>query len=447
MSPTIYWILLGVLGSVFLVLLVTLVRNSVVARRSWGEFMAETDGLGLGDEEMRVLGHMARALPSGRPTSLLHNSELFNQAQKLIEADRTFRKLPPSLQDDARSTLDRLRSKLGFPLPGAADTAPTTSRQLTAGTYLSLCPGPGISPVEVLLAENTPQTLVTEPISGLESEELEQGQALTVLFSHEGTYWQFPAVVQAVANGDIYVSHSEEMRKADRRRYQRIPTNLRAKVAGFQFVHEASETEGPEFHDARLLEIAGPGLLLQTELGVNAGQKILVSVCLSKQRTVEAMGIVRRVSPNHQEGGNNIGVELVGLTGPELAIMIQETTNAKQEQQMLNARRRRYTRAPVNSQARISCMGAGKSEFFEAQLTEISAAGIRVVTELQCQPEQKVAILIELPGGQNVEATGIVRRVDSDQGATPELAIELTGVTGRDLAAMINETDQALQDA
>jgi hypothetical protein len=92
-------------------------------------------------------------------------------------------------------------------------------------------------------------------------------------------------------------------------------------------------------------------------------------------------------------------------------------------------------------------MGAGKSEFFEAQLTEISAAGIRVVTELQCQPEQKVAILIELPGGQNVEATGIVRRVDSDQGATPELAIELTGVTGRDLAAMINETDQALQDA
>ncbi len=447
MSATVYWVLLGVLGSIFLVLLFLLMRNGVSSRRTWSDFIAETQNLGLDEAETRVLTHLARALPSGRPTALLQNGELFSQAERMIETDKSFRKLPEPLQQEGRHTLERLRSKLGFPVDGGGDHSPTTSRQLHRGTYLSLCPGQGLSPVEGAVAENIPQTIVVEPVAELEEGQIEKGMTLTVLFCFEGTYWQFPSTIQAVANGDVYLSHSEDITKADRRRYQRITTNLRAKVAGFQFIQSASkEDQGPRFEDARLLEIAGPGLLLQTKLGVNAGQKILVYIALSKQRSVEAMGIVRRVTPNRAEGGSDIGVELMGLTGPELSIMIEETENAKKETQLLASRRRRYTRAAIQGKARIARMGSGQASpsFVDAEVTEIGATGLRVLTELQAAPEEKVALSIELPSGRNVESTGVVRRVVA-QDEMQELAVELTGMTGGDLSAMINETDAALE--
>ena len=100
-----------------------------------------------------------------------------------------------------------------------------------------------------------------------------------------------------------------------------------AHVARFPFFSENPEQEIPEFIPARLLEIGGPGLLLQASPGAHVGERVLITARLATNRLVHGLARIRRQSANEKDGAF-LGVEIVALDPAEMAELVRQTNLA-----------------------------------------------------------------------------------------------------------------------
>jgi len=75
---------------------------------------------------------------------------------------------------------------------------------------------------------------------------------------------------------------------------------------------------------ATLAEIAGPGIQLVCPLHASVDDRVLVVIELNARRSVESVGVVRRVGTG-ANGAPFLGIELIGLSTEQVADLARET--------------------------------------------------------------------------------------------------------------------------
>ncbi len=117
-------------------------------------------------------------------------------------------------------------------------------------------------------------------------------------------------------------------RQTNLRRFARVPISRPAHVARYGFVQEGADGAVPEFVEARLHEIAGPGLRLETKMAIEDGQRILVVLDLGQEGSLRAVGVVRRRVADQDGGRSEVAVELTPVSEEEVARLVKETNAA-----------------------------------------------------------------------------------------------------------------------
>jgi len=157
--------------------------------------------------------------------------------------------------------------------------------------------------------------------------------------------WEFVASVAGCDGQRLVLNHSETIRFINRRRFPRVPIEGHALIAYLPFSRAGSSGadartpdlaslssdrnprmgDMPIFADARVMELAGPGLRVETSLQVHTGDRVLVISTLYHGRragasggwnTIAGIGRVRHC--RSIDSGMSIALELTGLSDTEI---------------------------------------------------------------------------------------------------------------------------------
>ena len=149
------------------------------------------------------------------------------------------------------------------------------------------------------------------------------GDIWSLQFAEEGLLWEFPGRVVAITNEtQLLVTPMGEARQTDRRRFVRVPVKRSAQIALFPFSTADAPAEAPRFVEARMVQLAGPGVVLETHMPANINDRVLVVLEMADKR-VEGVGVVRREGRGGAD--STIAIELVGLNTAQVAQLARET--------------------------------------------------------------------------------------------------------------------------
>ena len=217
-----------------------------------------------------------------------------------------------------------LREKLGF-VRGEKKAPAATEASLGP-----LKPGMTLAVVRQQEPQDFEVTLTAAEKSGgeltVKSDEPVGGQAAEswmLRYSEESILWEFSARVVRVADGEFVLKPVSDVRGVDRRRFVRVPVDKAAQIAPFPFQKDNADPVPPEFAPARLVQLAGPGVVLEADMQAKTNDRVLVVLEL-EDRSVSGLGMVRRGNDGDKDG-ETVAVELVGLDHTQVATLAKET--------------------------------------------------------------------------------------------------------------------------
>ena len=352
-------IILSIALVVLLVLftLASIQRNRKQRKTNRGYFDEYGVESGLSIRECELLAMVANKAGLGRPESVFTMRSAFGRgtAEIIEEAVES----GSSAEDIEHLKMETafLGAKLGFGgnRPGAGQSGErrnrVTTRDIPVGKslYISGQESPAGTDIEATLVRNSDTELAAR-IS--KTVNVVFGETWRMHYYSGASVWEFDAKVVSYDGDTLVLGHSEDIRFVNRRRFLRVPVRLRAFVARFPFMGGAdeigrNETSGgawapPRFLPAVVTEIAGPGLRIESELKVEAGERVLVVVNLAGRqggiapatrtdgaRAVENVGEVKYVKAIQR--GFSIAVELTGLEDSEVDELIRATNAASLE--------------------------------------------------------------------------------------------------------------------
>jgi hypothetical protein len=286
-----------------------------------------------------------------------------------------------------------LREKLGFERRRAVSAGSGTrssSRQIPVGKKLYLSGSDGTEPanIESTVIKNDDIELAVRLAGSLESN---PGEFCCVRYNFGASVWEFDAMVVSCHGGILVLSHTDDVRFINRRRFLRVPVKQPAFIARFPFertlpladdevsqqgqAHVKTDTWGPpEFVRAEVTELAGPGLRVEAPLEVKVGERVVVILKIGEQagkdsqadrggisprpgavqrrimrasRVVEDIGEVRHAEAT--QNGFSIAVELIGLNDSNVSELIRATNAAS-------------VKAAVGSSLKAEGFGDGSAE-------------------------------------------------------------------------------------
>lgn len=324
--PVLKWFAVGVIVIAAIAALAHLAQRLGRQRKYRGEFEALGAKAGLGQAQMKVLSHMAKALAMTDAAGLFTSQGVFDRGVISLMQDEGVMSLPPKARAEFGAVLESIRRALGFTQFGARMTEDITStRQITAGT-----------PVQLIL-DNEPETIeaqVDEVLAIHLAARLDHpvtaspGQIARLRVPCGPVVWEFDVRTTKVEADRMVFDHSDSVRMINRRRFPRVATTVTAYVAPLPFVVNEVGYRMPEFVEAELEEIAGPGmLLLGTWQSYGLGDKALLAIQFNETTTLQGVAKIRRVEPL-SDGAARIAVEMVSLNTEEMAELVRQTNYA-----------------------------------------------------------------------------------------------------------------------
>lgn len=322
------WSTIALLGLVLLAMIVlgVIVFEIWQRYRARRQFEAQAARLGLDDGEKRLLQFVVRHAGLKQAASIFTLEPAFDLGvQRLVESER-FSAMSPDMQESTRTLLGELRNKLGFhrPAEDKVSAAMVSLERIAPGTRLEV------------VRQGSPEYLTATAMgpTGQPNElnmqvdqvvQCQPAESWIVTFSLAGLTWECSAMVIRSDGGQVVIRTPDMARFVNRRRFARVPTQRQAHVARFPYMPDG-QMATPQFVPARLVEISGPGLVLQATLPVRMDERVLVVMELRPGKLAQGMGKVRRVTG---EGADKtLAVELVGLSTAEVADMARETNLA-----------------------------------------------------------------------------------------------------------------------
>lgn len=332
-------------------------------------FAAYADRRGLSQRERQILTEVARRAKLKRSESIFTMTAAFDRgAAQIIDEALTRQGAESSRHLGAE--LATLREKLGFQkrIPDSTGSATKqtkpSSRQIPVGRKLHIKSSQAreLGDIEATVIKSDDTELVATLSSSFESN---PGDFCCVHYYFGASVWEFDASVISCHGGILILSHSDDVRFINRRRFLRVPVNMPAFIARFPFARilppgdSPSDEIGsdltnlpwntwgpPEFVPAAVTELAGPGLRLEAPLEVKVGERVMVIIKMNGEwnqdttaqaapvqndkatpsRIVEDIGEIRHIKT--VQNGFSIAVELTGLSDSNVNELVRATNTA-----------------------------------------------------------------------------------------------------------------------
>lgn len=285
--------------------------------------------------------------------------------------------------------LSTLREKLGFKKEASfsrgspAKSERLSSRQIPAGKEVHVTrqdtqESDSIKATVIRNNDNELAVKMSKPVTII------FGEYWNVRYYFGSSFWEFDSFVISYDGNIMVLSHSDNVRFINRRRFVRAPVQKPAFVAHFPFerklsrsiesVINKSETHHifPEislkplqFVPAMVTELGGPGLRIETSIKVEVGDRVLILFELEREkernliknqetneatevstttlRIVEDVGIVQEIGEvkrtEESPGRFTMAVELTGLRDSDIDCLIRATNAAtlNKNEQITNA--------------------------------------------------------------------------------------------------------------
>ena len=308
----------------------------------WKQFGQHASSAGLGDEERRLMLNVALGAGVKDPELVFTSEEVFERGlgnvERLAGGANGFGGSGMVMCRSCRF-YQSLREKLGF-VRAEKKKAPAP----TEASLGPLKPGMTLAVVRQQEPQDFEVTLTAAEKSGgeltVKSDEPVGGQAAEswmLRYSEESILWEFSARVVRVADGEFVLKPVSDVRGVDRRRFVRVPVDKAAQIAPFPFQKDNADPVPPEFAPARLVQLAGPGVVLEADMQAKTNDRVLVVLEL-EDRSVSGLGMIRRGNDG-ADGGETVAVELVGLDHTQVATLAKETNAsiARADQQSAEA--------------------------------------------------------------------------------------------------------------
>jgi hypothetical protein len=329
---------------------------------------------GLTELELEMLQKIIRKAGLNQAVSIFSMPAAFEKGSEKIKKELFKRQNREELMR-IEPVLASLRIKLGFKkdvsfsrgIPGS--TEKISSRQIPLGKDL----------VIERKNKNETESIDAKVIRNDENElAIQLNRTTTIIFGESwkiryffgSAIWEFDAFVTSYDGNVMVLSHSDDVRFINRRRFMRAPVSKQAFIAHFPFQKKLKRTienktnkiesddNYPEiplkplyFIPAKVTEMGGPGLKIETSMEVAQGDRILVMFELERGKehktvknsetdeisniytstltlvenvgVIEEAGIVRR----KEDGSEHfiIAVELVGLRDADIDTLIRAT--------------------------------------------------------------------------------------------------------------------------
>jgi len=321
--------------------------------------------MGLTRRERRILLDIAKITKLKRIESIFTMVTAFDRGAAKLAQDALAHRGARTCKN-LNTQLSVLREKLGFekrssiPAGSPTNSNKPSSKQIPPGKQLHMTRRRTFdeSNIESTVIENNDLELTVKLKVSLEST---PGELWSVRYYFGASVWEFETSSISCYGNILVLSHSNNIRFINRRRFLRVPVNKPTFIAHFPFarmllpksnIHNGNEQDSigisenrwgpPEFVPASVTELAGPGLRIEAPLEVNVGDRVLVILKLSEeddqkpasgksektapQKIVEDIGEVRHTK--RIKNGFSIAVELIGLSDPNINELVRVTNSA-----------------------------------------------------------------------------------------------------------------------
>jgi len=350
---------IAVLGVLFFI--VTYRRKSQDYRASEAAFYASAQKRGLNSDECKILREIAERAGLSQYETIFTMDKAFNVGASLIIEEALLRK-PGRQSANLRRNIAFLRQKLGFQerTSYAMKMKKLSSRQIPVGKKLHITrrlnPDRQSTDLECTLIRNNEMELVIRLPLRVETE---PGEFWRVYYHLGASVWEFDSTVVDYNGFELSLSHSDEIRYINRRRFLRVPVRKQGFIGKFPFqkIHrksvkkidippvdrtsfgEVADWGLPKFVPAIITELAGPGLRVEADIDVKVGDRVLVAFKIDETpvrnksgikqeqlvdvKLFEELGHVRHIQQAGE--GISIAVELAVATDAAVNELIRAT--------------------------------------------------------------------------------------------------------------------------
>jgi hypothetical protein len=343
-----YWLPL-VVGTVLLLLIVLLIGVSYRQRAESRQPMVSKSATEsvrpeFSDRENEIL--LAVAVRSGvrRTQDIFASPAAFDEGARKLLAECVATRTPPE-REQLNGEISGLRKKLGLPAllaTGVDRPNRPSTRSIPVGERLQLMRAGAPTGLEGEVVRNDDIELALELSARVESK---PGESWHLSYSLGMSVWEFDSVSVSCTDNRLILNHSSAVRWDNRRRFPRVEVSLTARIARLCFIDdesgavapsgvdaEALSAGTPTFVEARITELAGPGLRVETSLQVELNERVLVvfAPCGASRadvgpapRPIAAAGRVRHCEAT--DTGLSVGIQLNGLRDDEVEQLVRIT--------------------------------------------------------------------------------------------------------------------------
>lgn len=371
-----WFILIGIIAILTLAVLffvVSFKRTRQERKVSDKLFIEYAEERGLTVRERQILLEIARKAGLKRSESIFTLVTAFDRGIAKMKENLVGQQTAKESKQ-LETVLSYLREKLGFKKgPSYSRGMPAkskrlSSRQIPVGrkVHVTRRKTQDSEAIESAVVRNSDTELaikLSKPIT------ITFGENWNVRYYFDASIWEFDTHVVSYDGNIMGLSHSDNIRYINRRRFLRVPVQKPAFIAHFPFERKLRQSveseieEGkmeqelteiflrpPDFVPAVVTELGGPGLRIEASIEVKVGDRVLIMFELDRKKErdsiknpensevttvlkiIEDVGIVEEIGEvmrtEDAPDGLSIAVELTGLNDSDINELIRVTNAA-----------------------------------------------------------------------------------------------------------------------
>ncbi|NVM04395.1 MAG: PilZ domain-containing protein [Candidatus Helarchaeota archaeon] len=305
-----YWVLVGILSLIIIYLIYILIKATIIkhskVRKEWKKFYGVCERKRLTPSEITFLENLIKKYEIRRPIHIVRHLETFNRL--IFREVYSYRGKETRKKENFKTFIANLRKKLGFADFIFLDEL-TSTREIPEGVNTKTSVIFGIikkSFESKVVKVDEEGVVLTVPDSIMSEEPFRENQSVELNFRvKEDAEYIFNSVIYKVIPGPpgyICIDHSRDYSRIQKRRYERIDTEIPFKYF-FLNPHQTEEflesrkfalTKEIKYESGVIKNISGGGMYFINDIDLDIGTLIAISFKVDDQ-TEEIKNIIGRV--------------------------------------------------------------------------------------------------------------------------------------------------------
>jgi hypothetical protein len=330
------FILAGVMVILILLVLLELSRRRRIWREedaSAGYFDINAERVGLTADESKILRKIAKYAGLRRIDAVFTMKDAFVRGSEMLMKKRFMSGLALTGRKHLNEQVISIRGKLGFGMDVDASIDSCTSkglssRQIPVGRSIMLS-RVGASESSVYSATIIANTDFELKLKASEVVASTNSQIWRVHYQLGARMWKFDSLELSSKGDELILRHCDEIRLINRRKFVHAPVDLQGYISVFPCAYTMSQEQSsilPRFIRAKIVEISGPGLLIEADTKLRSNTRLLVVFEIEDGRVIQNAAEVRW--SEKIDKGYKIAVEMVNVREACINELVAATNSA-----------------------------------------------------------------------------------------------------------------------